>query len=186
MEITRAILLAIMPACSPLHIDAYAKAITATCQEFGVDNVERCAHFIGQIAVETGECRYLRELDDGARYEGRADLGNKRPGDGPRYKGRGAIQLTGRDNYRAFGRMLGLDLEGHPELVERIDIAFRVAGAYWVAHRLNHLADVGDIKGITRRINGGLTALEARRRYTDKARTVLGVAAELARAGRTL
>jgi len=54
--------------------------------------------------------QYLEELASGQAYEGRADLGNAQPGDGVRFKGRGLIQLTGRVNYVAYGRCIGLDL----------------------------------------------------------------------------
>ena len=58
-------------------------------------------------------------------YEGRRDLGNTQPGDGKRYW-EGYIQITGRANYRRYGKKLGIDLENNPELAEQPDIAARV------------------------------------------------------------
>ena len=60
----------------------------------------------------------------GAACEGRKDLGNTQKGDGKCFKGRGSIQLTGRVNYRAAGKALGLDLEKHPEKVKHLKLDF--------------------------------------------------------------
>lgn len=143
-------------------------------QEFGIDNPARAAAFLAQIAHESGELRHLEELADGSAYEGRADLGNTQPGDGPRYKGRGAIMLTGRANYRSYGQKLGIDLEGSPRQAAEPPLAFRIAGAFWKEHGLNQLADQGDFIAITRRINGGLNGLASRQTYHEKAKATLG------------
>lgn len=58
----------------------------------------------------------IREYASGADYEGRSDLGNTRPGDGVRYKGRGFVQLTGRANYEKYSKLTGRDLVGNPDL----------------------------------------------------------------------
>ena len=72
------------------------------------------AHFLGQTCHESAGFRTTEEFASGENYEGRADLGNNRPGDGVRYKGRGLLQLTGRANYKVFGDLLGVQLEGNP------------------------------------------------------------------------
>jgi putative chitinase len=84
-------------------------------------------------------------------------LGNGAPesGDGWRFRGRGLIQLTGRTNYQLAGEALKLDLEGQPELLEQPEYACLSAAWFWAAHGLNALADAGDFKAITQRINGG-------------------------------
>ncbi|MEB3198215.1 MAG: peptidoglycan-binding protein [Candidatus Sericytochromatia bacterium] len=79
----------------------------------------------------------ILEWDSGWAYQGRRDLGNTQPGDGPRYKGRGYLQLTGRANYRHYGRLLGVDLEGSPDLALRPDIAARILVAYWKDRQLS-------------------------------------------------
>lgn len=133
----------------------------------------RLAHFMGQCAHESGGFRYMEEIASGAAYEGRADLGNTQPGDGKRYKGRGPIQLTGRTNYRAFGREVGIDFEAHPEIVAHPSIGLMAAVRYWNSRNLNALADADDLDGITRKINGGTNGLEDRKVQTAKAKGLI-------------
>lgn len=146
-------------------------------RRYGIlDSDLRLAHFMGQCAHESGGFRYMEEIASGAAYEGRKDLGNTEPGDGRRYKGRGPIQLTGRANYRSFGRRLGLDFESHPEMVAYPSVGLLVALAYWDERGLNALADRDDLVGITRTINGGTNGIEDRRRLTARAKSLLGLA----------
>ncbi|MFP5503245.1 MAG: peptidoglycan-binding protein [Candidatus Sericytochromatia bacterium] len=101
----------------------------------------------------------ILEFASGEAYEGRKNLGNTQPGDGPRYKGRGYIQLTGRSNYRYFGQKLGLDLENHPELALRADVAARIAAEYWKFWKIPDLARAGDWVGVNRKVAGDNTGL---------------------------
>lgn len=141
---------------------------------FGLlDNPLRLAHFMGQCAHESGGFIYMEEIASGAAYEGRADLGNTQPGDGKRYKGRGPIQLTGRANYRTFGRRLGFDFEQHPEMVSFPSVGLLCAVAYWDSRGLNAKADADDLNGITRAINGGTNGLEDRIARTAKAKALI-------------
>lgn len=140
-----------------------------------LDTPLRLAHFMGQCAHESGGFIYMEEIASGAAYEGRKDLGNTEPGDGKRYKGRGPIQLTGRANYRAFGREVGIDFEAHPEIVAYPSIGLMAAVRYWNSRGLNAYADRDDIEGITLRINGGKTGLADRRVRTAFAKTLLGI-----------
>jgi predicted chitinase len=130
--------------------------LQAALEDFGVTNYAREACFMGQVLHECGGFRWPEELASGAAYEGRRDLGNTQPGDGRRFKGRGWIQITGRANYRKYGRLLGVDLEADPERAATPALAARIACAYWKTHGLNELADAGSYRTITRRINGGL------------------------------
>jgi len=100
---------------------------------------------------EYGGSAYFKHM-----YEGRPDLGNTHPGDGVRYHGRGFIQLTGRANYRAYGKKLGAPLEQHPELALDPSIAARVLAAYLADHGIAGLAARGDWQGVRRAVNGGL------------------------------
>jgi predicted chitinase len=124
-------------------------------REFAITTQARAAAFLAQVLHESGRLRYFQEIASGRAYEGRGDLGNTHPGDGPRFKGRGPIQLTGRANYRWAGGMLGVPLEQQPLLAARHDIGWRIAGLYWRSRGLNGLADGGDFHSITQRINGG-------------------------------
>src|SRR3546814_10384258 len=88
---------------------------------------------------------------DGSAYNGRVDLGNTQPGDGPRFKGRGLIQLTGRINYRDYGRACGKDFENRtdPRLVATDpNLAVDVAGWFWNSRKLNDFADQDDLREI--------------------------------------
>jgi len=137
------------------------------------DNTLRLAHFMAQLAHESGGFRYMEEIASGEAYEGRADLGNTTPGDGKRYKGRGPIQLTGRANYRLFGRALGIDFENNPEIVALPSIGLLAACHFWQMRGLNELADADDIVAITKRVNGGQNGLADRQAYLAKAKGLL-------------
>lgn len=96
-------------------------------------------------------------------YAGRMENGPEESGDGFRFRGRGLIQLTGRANYRLFGASVGRDLEADPEAVAT-EPALIVGTAtwFWTTHKLNALADVDDLTGITRRINGSTETVPQR------------------------
>lgn len=133
----------------------------------------RQAHFLAQLAHESDGFRTTTEYASGAAYNGRADLGNTQPGDGVRYKGRGLIQITGRDNYRAMGEALGQDFEGNPTLASQFPWAALTAAVYWRNRNINAAADKDDLKRVTRLINGGLNGLADRAQYLKIAKTVL-------------
>ena len=132
-----------------------------------VDPTER-AMFLAQMAHESGNFRYDEEIASGQAYEGRSDLGNTQPGDGVRYKGRGYIQLTGRANYRDYGNRLGVDLENNPDLAKDPNIAADIAIAYWQQRVDRNAARAGDVRTVTRNINGGLNGLADRQNKFDK------------------
>ena len=158
------------------RLEAFLDGFNEAMHEFEIDTPQREAAFIAQIAHESGEFRYVRELATGDAYEGRADLGNTQQGDGRRFRGRGLIQITGRDNYRKCGDALGVDLVADPELLEGTVLACRSAAWFWKDHGLNELADKHDFRTITRRINGGLNGWADRQMYWDRAKQVLGTA----------
>lgn len=133
----------------------------------------RLAHFMAQLMHESGSFRYMEEIASGAAYEGRADLGNNMVGDGKRYKGRGPIQLTGRANYRKYGRLMGVDLERHPELAAFPSIGLWTSCLYWGQRGLNAKADLDDVKAITKAINGGYNGLEDRKAHLAKVKDLL-------------
>lgn len=93
-------------------------------------------------------------------YGGR--MGNKSPGDAYNFRGRGAIQLTGRANYARAGKALGLDLENHPELAAAPENSAKVAAWYWKDAELGTAARRGDVRAVTKGINGGANGLDDR------------------------
>lgn len=170
----------------------------------GLDTPLRRAHFMAQLAHESaGFTRLVENLNysaDGLRrtwpsrftaaqalqygrrpeaianrvYGNRLGNGGEATGDGWRYRGRGYLQLTGRANYREFGQRLGVDLEANPDRAAEPEIAMRIAESYWLHKGLHLLADMDDLEGITRRINGGLNGLDDRRRWLAKFKTEYG------------
>lgn len=146
--------------------------LNAAMREFHINSPVRCAAFLAQLAVESGELRYVCEIASGAAYEGREGLGNTQPGDGIRYKGRGLIQITGRANYFDCGQALGINCIDDPSLLEQTDLACRSAAWFWASRGLNGLADDGDFERITRRINGGSNGAQKRRDYHAVAKSV--------------
>ena len=100
-------------------------------------------------------------------YSGRMGNGPAESGEGWLYRGRGLKQLTGKFNYTQCGAELGIDLVGNPDLLLEPLYAARSAGWFWKANNLAAFADVGDIKGMTKKINGGYIGLEARQALYD-------------------
>jgi putative chitinase len=116
-------------------------------------------------------------------YAGRLGNGDETSGDGWRYRGRGLIQITGRENYRAAGVALGLPLDEQPDSLTQPREAARSAAWFWKSHLLNALADHqggddddDDFVRITKKINGGTKGLKERRAYWWRAKQVLGIA----------
>lgn len=141
----------------------YFAAYGATCAEFGILTPQRQAAFLANVRHETGGFRYLVEIwgptDAQRRYEVPFDLGkrlgNTEHGDGFRYRGRGWFQLTGRGNYRRYGKALGIDLEAKPDLAAECEAGARIAGLYWSEAKCNALIDAGNFDGVCDVINRG-------------------------------
>ena len=93
---------------------------------------------------------------------GRRNLGNTQQGDGWKFRGRGLIQLTGRSNYQRFADHLGDTLDFTVSYLETAEGAADAAGWFWQTNSLNRFADIGDVEGCTRKINGGTFGLEER------------------------
>jgi putative chitinase len=167
-------MLRIMPYAKP-HIAAFFTPLCSAMDEFQISTPARQAAFLAQVGHESGQLQYVRELASGAAYEGRADLGNTEHGDGPRFKGRGLIQITGRSNYlRCSTALFGDDrLVQFPELLEDPQNACRSAGWFWQSHGLNDLADAGNFLRITKIINGGTNGYADRSALYVTAKEVL-------------
>ena len=159
-------------------IAAMGPVLGQVLADYDVVTPRRIEHFLAQAAHESDGFCTTQEYEDGSRYEGRADLGNVKAGDGRRYKGRGIFQLTGRANYRRIGRLLGLNLEGNPELAADPVVSLRIACLYWQDRKIGPMAEDDDALRVTRAINGGKNGLADRLRYLGIAkREVAGLAA---------
>lgn len=175
----------------------------------GITTPVRIAHFLAQVATETGGLVSVEEnLSYSAKrlcevwpkrfptlasaapyannpkalaektYGGR--LGNVQPGDGWRYRGGGALQTTGRDNYRKAG------FEANPDALRTPAVALATALTFWIDNRCNALADTDDVEAVRRRVNGGLTGIADCRLYLARAKAALrqpAPAAPVARGG---
>lgn len=175
--ITEHILRAIASTLSAKNAEAWAKHLEAARVRWVGDDPLHVAMWLAQLAHESGEFRHVLELASGEAYEGRADLGNTQPGDGPRFKGRGLIQVTGRANYTRCGESLGLPLTMYPELLEQPEYAAQSAGWFWSWARCDELMGASDpLLVVTKRINGGTNGLESRRKYWTRAQLALRTA----------
>ena len=162
----------------------YLQPLNDAMQAYGINSLARAAAFIAQIAHESGELNFMEELWGPTaaqkRYEPPSDLarrlGNTEKGDGFRFKGRGPIQITGRANYQTYGALLGIDLISAPERAASPEVAFKIAGLFWQRNGLNALADAGNFRAITQRINGGQNGAADRERFFKLAKTVLASA----------
>jgi len=145
-------------------------------KESGIVTRKRAASYFAQLGHESCDFKYMEEIASGAAYEGRKDLGNVRPGDGKRFKGRGPIQTTGRLNYTLAALALNLPLTEQPELLSIPANGFRASAFFWKANKLNVYADALSARGdatdlarfdkITRRVNGGYNGrTDRQRRY---------------------
>lgn len=170
--------------------DAYTTHFNDALRDSGCTSRVRAAHFIGQVAHESGGLKYLLEIHDGSNYEGRSDLGNTQVGDGKRFRGRGIIQLTGRNWYQQISKWAhdkGMVSSptyfiDNPAALEEPKWAFKTAVFYWTVARpqMNSLCDSDDLdnpsptvfEAITRAVNGGTRGLEERRTYFNRARAL--------------
>jgi putative chitinase len=176
---------------TPLMPDL-AEWINKICPAYEIDTPQEFCHFLAQACHETDHFNTLREYASGRAYEGRADLGNTQAGDGPRFRGRGIFQTTGRANYLQLGIKRGRrDLFiNTPELLEQPEHAVWSACEYWKTRGLNDVAnhadedvlkkkyrgniiDVSPVEFISITINGGYNGMEDRKNYYAIAQGVL-------------
>lgn len=167
-------------------------AINAAMERYSIDTPKRRAQFIAQIGHESGALARLYEnlnysaarlleifpryfsSSEATKYSFHPDKianrvyalrygnGDEESGDGWRYRGRGLIQLTFRENYKTCGEALGVNLIHNPDMLAMPEHAAMSAAWYWYAHGCNAMADAGEIRGITRVINGGYRGLDDR------------------------
>jgi len=143
----------------------------------GITTCPRVAAFIAQIGHECGDLRWMIELADGSMYEGEADKGNIYPGDGKKYKGRGAIQITGRYNYGEITKYFNHDFINNPTDAALPQWGFKIAVWYWTTHNLNPIADENTqaaFDRVTVSINGGYNGKADRDAHYAMAKKIWG------------
>ena len=177
--------------------------LNETFEKYEINTPKRQACFIGQCMHESGGFKFVHEnlnysakalmatwpsrfpnIEVASEYERKPEkiadkvyggrMGNTEDGDGRKYIGRGLIQLTGKDNYKAASDALGEDLVANPQLVEEPRFAALTAGWFWNKKGLNALADTMDIETMTKRINGGTLGIDDRKAKINLALNSLG------------
>jgi predicted chitinase len=129
--------------------------LNSCLRRFAINTPARIRHFLAQVGHESGGLRWMLELASGDAYEGRQDLGNTRTGDGRRFKGAGAIQLTGRYNYQRFA-----DYIKDPDVMDgasyvSIRYPFTSAGFWWHLNAINAFVDQGaSCRQVSAKVNG--------------------------------
>lgn len=129
-----------------------------------IDEPLEVAAFLATVAHESARFYYWQEIASGWAYDITRNpkkalrLGNRWPGDGPKFKGHGPIQVTGRDNHRAatkaFGEGMGVDFEKDPQLLTTPKYGIEAACWFWASHGLNELAQAGKFFETQQRVNG--------------------------------
>ncbi len=199
MIITVDILKAIAPASKKSaykYLEGLSAAMNIWLPKYGIDTTGEVCHFLAQTAHESDSFNTLEEYASGKDYEGRTDLGNIKPGDGVKFKGRGIIQTTGRLNYRALTISYNkintshLDFEKKPELLKDENLATWSACEYWASRNLNTFASMPDttlvpykksgkiiqvspVEYISRKVNGGVRGLNERIKFYERAKQIL-------------
>ncbi len=201
MPITSQQLLQILPNAGQVA-GVFVPVLNTAMSRYQIVGAKRMAAFIAQVGHESGQLtRLVENLNYSAdalrmTWPNRFDadmasaiarkpeqianiaygnrMGNIASGDGWKYRGRGLIQITGKNNYHACGEALGLDLIAQPELLEKPQYACMSAAWFWATNGLNTLADAGKFDAITQRINGGQSGAADRQALYAKALKVLG------------
>ena len=191
--------------CTPLLAEKWCVALRYTCSNFDINTPERVAGFLAQVGHESGGFRFTVEnLNYRAEaltrvwpsrfppgiaesyamqperianraYADRMGNGDEASGNGWAYRGRGLIQLTGKDNYAAFSLEANNEALTKPDLVAEVELAALSAGWFWSRNGLNTLADNKDIVGMTVKINGGTNGLDDRQMRYSRLLSTLGL-----------
>lgn len=185
-------------------VDTWFNELNEMLPVFEITSVGRVAAFVAQTAHESGGYRALVENLNYAgdklsgiwpkhfkdvdvsqyhrnpqaianrAYRSRMGNGDEASGDGWKYRGRGLIQLTGKDNYTRFGEYAEISAEDAAEYLETPRGAVHSACWFWYANDLNTYADAGDFVGMTKRINGGTIGLDDRIKHYNEACHIFG------------
>ena len=152
------------------------------CMRFDMENLNYSSEALGKVFGKYFTTReeadaYARQPEKIANrvYANRMGNRGEASGDGWKFRGRGLIQLTGRNNYKAFAEWIGdARIMDEPDLVSS-EYAVHSAVFFWDRNNLNRLADKDDVVGLTRKINGGENGLAHRRELLNKATGLLAM-----------
>ena len=195
-EINATVLAKIFPHATSANIKKYAAHLQEQMQKYGITDVRAQRAFLANVGVESGELRYaLENLNYSAAgllrvfgkyftqaqaeqyahkpyaiasrvYANRLGNGSEASGDGGKYRGRGLIQITGKENYRLIGSGLGIDLVSRPEVLENAEFAVASACEYWRRRNLSAVSlnlvgrdEYAVFKSIRKKVNGGTNGL---------------------------
>jgi len=171
-----------MPQATRANIAKYLPWLNEWMPKYGITTPERIRHFISQVAHESAQFLYNKELASGEAYDtGRlaTRLGNTPADDddGRKYKGRGLIQITGTTNYKALSKDWGIDVFSQPELLETPENSVRSACWFWWKAGLNKKVDGGySVKAVTVVVNGGTNGLDERIKFYERAKVAIPTA----------
>lgn len=201
--LTRDDLERLYPHAKPALLNAFAKQADELLARFGINSTKtRLAYFLAQVGHESGGLTITEENLNytanricqvwSSRFKSTAQakpyannpralankvyggrMGNNDGDDGFNYRGRGFIQVTGKDGYQEVGKNAGIDLVNNPNLAFDPETALLVACAFWKWKGLNKFADQGDFTGATKRINGGIIGLVDRKEWLKNAESIL-------------
>jgi putative chitinase len=151
-------------------VESFNYSVDGLMRTFGpLSKAKRLSHYQCTMLGRTIQQSAKQEAIANLVYGGR--MGNTKPGDGWKYRGRGPMQTTGLNNYMACGSVLKLDLVGHPELLQEDINGMRSAGWFWQSRNCGQYSD--DIERVTLLINGGKNGLADRKERFERARQAL-------------
>jgi putative chitinase len=135
-------------------------------------DIQRLGRKPGAPALSAAVQEEIANIVYGGTF-GKQQLGNDQPGDGWRFRGRGAKQTTGRFNYGDVKKVTGIDVIANPDLLADPDAGMQAACIFWQKKNCNAFADKDDIVGLTKAVNGGLNGLPERKAALARAKAIL-------------
>ena len=167
----------IYPFSSSSNRAKYLPYFNEYLEDYDITSPIRMSAYFAQIGHESGQLNYCEELYSGEKYDIGSlakKLGNtpEDDGDGEMYKGRGLIQITGKDNYNKISKTYKVDFMSNPQLLSTPKWAVISSLWFWEYNELNSIADTENFELLTRRINGGLNGIKDRLDIYNRCKTI--------------